>query len=69
VTGGPISGAAWHLVRDWRSQWRELGETVPALLVDGQPIIGVEAVDWLGAELRARGLDSWDDPQREHPAA
>lgn len=69
VTGGPISGAAWHLVRDWGSQWKELGGTVPTLLVEGRAIIGVDAVDWLGAQVRDRGLDSWDDPQRDHPAA
>ena len=69
VTGGPISSAAWHLVRDWRSQWKELGGTVPTLVVDGQAIIGVDAVDWLGTQLRERGLDAWDDRGREHPAA
>ncbi len=69
VTGGPISSAAWHLVRDWRSQWQGLGGTVPALVVDGRAIIGVDAVDWLGAQVRGRGLDAWDDPHREHHAA
>ncbi|MDV3222941.1 DsbA family protein [Intrasporangium sp.] len=69
VTGGPVSGAAWHLVRDWRSQWREVGGTVPTVLVGGRRIVGVEAVDWLGAQVRDRGLAAWDDPQREHSAA
>ncbi|AXG13523.1 DsbA family oxidoreductase [Intrasporangium calvum] len=69
VTGGPISSDAWHLVRDWRSQWRELGGTVPTVLAGGQTIVGVEAVDWLGAQLKSRGLGTWDDRAREHPAA
>jgi len=69
VTGGPISTAAWHLVRDWRSQWKEIGQTVPTLVVDGQAIVGVDAVDWLGSQLRERGIDTWDDRGREHPAA
>jgi hypothetical protein len=69
VTGGPISSAAWHLIRDWRSQWKDLGGTVPTLVVDGRGIIGVDAVDWLGMRLRGRGLDAWDDREREHPAA
>ena len=50
VAGGPISSAAWHLVRDWRSQWKEVGGTVPTLVVDGQAIIGADAVDWLGTQ-------------------
>ena len=69
VTGGPISSAAWHLIRDWRSQWQQVGGTVPTLVVDGEAVIGVDAVDWLGAQLRERGLDAWDDREREHPAA
>ncbi|GAA6525771.1 DsbA family protein [Intrasporangium sp. DVR] len=69
VTGGPISSAAWHLVRDWRSQWRELGGTVPTVRAGGETFVGVEAVDWLGARLRDRGLGAWDDRAREHPAA
>jgi len=69
VTGGPISSAAWHLIRDWRSQWEEIGGTVPTLVVDGEAIIGVDAVDWLGTQLRERGLDAWDDRERDHPAA
>ena len=69
ITGGPISGAAWHLIRDWRSQWQEVGGTVPTIVVDGQAIVGVDAVDWLGTQLRERGLDAWDDRGREHPAA
>lgn len=69
VTGGPVSSAAWHLVRDWRGQWREHGRTVPSLVVEGRQVIGVEAVDWLGAQLRSRGLATWDDPAGEHVAA
>lgn len=69
VSGGPVSSQAWHLVRDWRGQWQALGGTVPSLVVDGRALIGVEAVDWLGQRLQARGLDSWDGAARDHPAA
>ncbi|MDC5696702.1 DsbA family protein [Intrasporangium calvum] len=69
VTGGPLSGAAWHLVRDWRSQWRQLGRTVPTVRAGGLTIVGVEAVDWLGEQVRGRGLVPWDDQVRGQPAA
>lgn len=68
VTGGPISNEAWHLVRDWRSQWEELGGTVPTVIVGERAIVGVAAVDWLGTQVRERGLDTWDDRPREHAA-
>lgn len=60
VTGGPVSTTAWRLVAAWSGQWRDTGkETVPVLLVDGTaPRFGVDAVQWLGAELLSRGLES-----------
>jgi len=69
VTGGPISNEAWHLVRDWRSQWEELGGTVPTVVVGEHAFVGVAAVDWLGTQVHERGLDTWDDLSREHAAA
>ncbi|EWT00596.1 hypothetical protein N865_14520 [Intrasporangium oryzae NRRL B-24470] len=73
VTGGPITTMGWHLRRDWWSQWHELGGVVPTLVVDDGPAsVGEDALTRLAAEMRARGLDEWDDPTREHsqhPAA
>lgn len=58
VTGGPVTTAGWRLVRRWVDEWRAVGEeTVPVLLVDGTPFLGMDAVRWLGAEVTRRGLD------------
>lgn len=70
VTGGPITNGAWQRIRDWRSQWHELGGTVPTVVTpEGQAIIGVDAVDWLGDQVEAVVPHAWDDPAREHAAA
>lgn len=70
VTGGPITTGAWQRIRDWQSQWRELGGTVPTLVTStGRTVIGVDAVDWLGDLVESRLPGAWDDPAREHSAA
>lgn len=57
VTGAPVTTAAWRLVHDWRAAWSSGGEVVPALAADGGARVrGVEAVEWLGAEVARRGL-------------
>lgn len=69
VTGGPVTITAWRLVTAWAEEWRATGkETVPVLLVDdGAPLFGTDAVDWLGAELVGRGLESRLAPTPETP--
>jgi hypothetical protein len=58
-TGGPITTPGWRLITRWADEWRSTGkEVVPALFVDGlRPLFGVDAVEWLGAEILDRGLD------------
>lgn len=58
-TGGPITMTGWRLIRQWREQWSTLGvEAMPLLLIeDTAPLVGTAAVEWLGAELVARGLE------------
>jgi hypothetical protein len=58
-TGGPITTPGWRLITGWADEWRSTGkEVVPALFVDGRPpLFGVDAVEWLGAEILDRGLD------------
>jgi hypothetical protein len=63
VTGGPISTVAWRRVERWASDWRDTGQVVPVVMEPGRPpIIGVEAVEWLGTAIAARGLDPDPDP-------
>lgn len=63
VTGGPVTSAGWRRLTTWALRWRESGTTtVPLLFADGtspagEPIVGVEAVAWLGEEILRRGLD------------
>lgn len=58
VTGAPVSTDAWRLLQQWRDEWSRGGQVVPALVVDGsRRMNGVEAVEWLGAEVVRRGLD------------
>ncbi|MDN5790889.1 MAG: DsbA family protein [Micrococcales bacterium] len=69
VTGGPITAQAWQAIRDWREQWQEASGVTPTLLAGGgDPVVGVAAVDWLGAQVRERGLLR-DDRGHDHPAA
>ena len=67
VTGGPITTTAWRLVSEWADQWNATGkETVPVVLDgDATPWFGTDAVEWLGAELVARGLDPAPAPTPE----
>jgi hypothetical protein len=64
VTGGPVTTTAWRLIRQWRSEWRALGPgVVPLVRVDGgAPVPGVAAVERLGEELVARGIDVTREP-------
>ena len=49
VDRGPITTAAWRRIRDWRGQWRDLGSPPPpVLIVDGDPLVGLDAVRRLG---------------------
>lgn len=59
VTGGPITTTGWRLVRQWRAEWTGLGVgAVPLLLIeDTAPLVGAAAVEWLGVELLARGVE------------
>jgi hypothetical protein len=55
VTGGPVSTAAWRLIRDWRAQWHGDGnQVVPIVRTPTATIVGVDAVRWLGDQLRER---------------
>lgn len=60
ATGGPLTTTAWRLVTGWKRQWRETDkEIVPIVYVDdAEPLLGIDAVQWLGAELVRRGLGS-----------
>jgi 2-hydroxychromene-2-carboxylate isomerase len=64
VTGGPVSTRAWRLVRQWREEWLATGkETVPTVVVDGgETYFGLEALEWLAAELGRRGIEPGDVP-------
>lgn len=70
VTGGPVTTTAWRLVAAWADEWRSTGkETVPVVVVDdAAPLFGTDAVEWLGAELESRGLESRPVPRPEAPA-
>jgi hypothetical protein len=69
VTRGPVTTTAWRLVAAWADQWRETGkQIVPVLLLDETaPLLGTDAVDWLGAELLRRGLESRRVPPAKDP--
>jgi hypothetical protein len=58
VTGAPVSTASWRLLTAWRADWSATGLVVPVVVVEGGPrLLGLEAVDWLGAEVVRHGLD------------
>ena len=70
VTGGPITTAAWQAIRAWHDEWQEVSGVTPTLVLPGrEPVVGVAAVDWLGAQVRDRGLLPSEDRDREHTAA
>jgi len=69
VTGGPISAQAYRLIKDWSTEWREIGrQMVPVLHVrgDAEPLRGIAAVDWLGDRITALGLAT-DQPATPAP--
>jgi hypothetical protein len=52
VDRGPITTGAFELIRRWRAQWAELDSPeLPAVLVDGATLHGLEAVRRLGKEI------------------
>lgn len=55
VDRGPISSAAYHLIRDWRAQWRELTTTTLVVRADTEILSGTEALQRLGGELERAG--------------
>lgn len=59
VTGGPLSTPAWRAVARWREAWLGHGkQVVPVVQEPGSPALhGVDAVEWLGRQVLARGLD------------
>lgn len=70
VTGGPVTTAAWRLLRVWAELWPDKDtEPVPVLVVDdAPPRFGIHAVTWLGAEMLTRGLESRPVPTSVHRA-
>ena len=55
VTGGPVSTTAWRSVGAWRSEWhRNDNQVVPIVRTGAETIVGVDAVRWLGDQLRGR---------------
>lgn len=59
LAGAPLSSAAWHLVRSWNAEWRDLGSPVLPVIQVGEhrPVFGVRAVEWLGRAVQTLGLD------------
>lgn len=68
VGRGPISTAAWRVIRRWAADWRATGkQVVPVVTVPhAAPLHGVDAVEWLGRQLLSRGLDP-ELPSRTPP--
>ena len=69
VTGGPISTSAWRTIDRWAADWHATGEpVVPVVLSGARPLHGVDAVEWLGRQIVARGRapepPSGPSPQR-----
>jgi 2-hydroxychromene-2-carboxylate isomerase len=55
--GHDADEATRRLLDRWTTSWADVhGEAVPTLVVDGEVLHGVDAVDRLGAELVSRGL-------------
>ena len=53
VTGGPVSTTAWRLISAWDREWRDDGnQVVPIVRGSTAPIVGVDAVRWLGDQVR-----------------
>lgn len=58
ATGDSIHTTAARLTGTWAREWRTIAHgTVPVILINGlDPLLGREAVDWLGNQLLSRGL-------------
>jgi hypothetical protein len=70
VTGGPVSTAAWRSVRAWRSDWQRDGnQVVPIVRTSTATIVGVDAVRWLGDQLREHRGDGGPDAGQDARAA
>lgn len=78
VTGGPVSTAAWRLIRRWDAEWHTgNNQVVPVVRSSAETVVGVDAVRWLGDQLRDRvgdrvgdaGLDAGHDRPASRPAA
>lgn len=67
VARGPITTAAHYRIRDWRNDWRDLGDaTIPALVQDGGAgVFGIKALSELGEAVR----DRVQQPPALEPAA
>jgi hypothetical protein len=62
VTGGPVRTAAWRLISTWRSEWhRDDNQVVPIVRTPAATIVGVDAVRWLGDQVRERMGDRIGD--------
>lgn len=69
VSGGPVTTEGWRTVREWRAEWERLGPVVPTLVTaSGEPVVGRDAVDFLGHALTSRGLDDFEGSRSEEPA-
>jgi hypothetical protein len=52
VTGGPVSTTAWGLIGAWDREWHDDGnQVVPIVRGSMTPIVGVDAVRWLGEQV------------------
>lgn len=74
VTGGPMTTAAWRLVREWRGEWTSLGKEVVPVLVphDEPPVFGVDAVQHAGELMGEWAVDpstplEWPQPGPRQP--
>jgi hypothetical protein len=58
ATADSLHTTAARLSATWAEEWRAIGRgTVPVILINGlSPIVGTEAVEWLGRQLLNRGL-------------
>jgi hypothetical protein len=55
VDRGPVTSAAYRLLRAWRAEWQSLGSpALPVVLVDGATLSGADAVRRLAKEIAYR---------------
>lgn len=56
ISGGPVSTAAWRLVREWQAAWHDLGAPRLPVVVDGESLTsGYAALEHLGRMVARRG--------------